>query len=148
MALLNGLSAIMVPICCDSLKGFGANWKYGVGTIPVIDVAYAENRKTAAGVEFTRSQFRKIQTHLEEIAGRTISDEEITAAVKVYNENRAALREFSSAAARHPEAVSPAARCARAQVAEFFLATTDIPWEHLGSTAACLTSRLRSGNPM
>jgi bcr-type benzoyl-CoA reductase subunit C len=116
---LNGLSAIMVPICCDSLKGFGANWKYGVGTIPVIDVAYAENRKTAAGVEFTRSQFRKIQTQLEEIAGRTISDEEITAAVKVYNENRAALREFSSAAARHPEAVSPAARCAAIRAGYF-----------------------------
>ena len=30
----------------------------------------------------------------------------------VYNENRAALRAFSAAAARHPEAVSPAARSA------------------------------------
>ena len=109
---LDGLSAVMVPICCDSLKGFGANWKYGVGKIPVIDAAWAENRKTAAGVEFTRAQFRKILAQLEEIAGQSVSDEQIAAAVAVYNENRAVLREFSAAAAKHPEAVSPAERCA------------------------------------
>jgi benzoyl-CoA reductase/2-hydroxyglutaryl-CoA dehydratase subunit BcrC/BadD/HgdB len=109
---LNGLSAIMVPICCDSLKGFGANWKYGVGeSIPVIDVAYAENRKIAAGTEFTRAKFRGILTRLEQIAGHEVSDEDVAAAVAVYNENRAVLRAFSAAAAQHPEAVSPSDRC-------------------------------------
>ena len=110
---LNDLSAVMVPICCDSLKGFGANWRYGVGeAVPVIDVAWAENRKLPAGVEFTRAQFRRVLARLEEIAGHGVSDAEIAAAVAVYNENRAALRAFAAAAARHPEAVSPAARCA------------------------------------
>ena len=116
---LNGLSAVMVPICCDSLKGFGANWKYGVGTIPVIDVAYAENRKLAAGAEFTRSQFRKILGQLEEIAGHTVSDEDIADAVTVYNGNRSALRAFSAAAAKHPEALSPADRCAAIKAGYF-----------------------------
>lgn len=117
---LNGLSAIMVPICCDSLKGFGANWKYGVGeTIPVIDVAWAENRKIAAGAEFTRSQFRKVLRRLEEIAGRRVSDADITAAVAVYNENRKALRAFSAAAAKHLETVSPADRCAAIKAGYF-----------------------------
>ena len=77
---LNGLSAIMVPICCDSLKGFGANWKYGVGEdIPVIDVAYAENRRIAAGEEFTRAKFRGILARLEQIAGRDVSDTDVAA---------------------------------------------------------------------
>ncbi len=117
---LDGLSAVMVPICCDSLKGFGANWKYGVGeTIPVIDVAYAENRKLAAGAEFTRSQFRKVLGRLEEIAGRKVSDADIAAAVAVYNENRKALRAFSAAAAEHPETVSPADRCAAIKAGYF-----------------------------
>ena len=116
---LNDLSAIMVPICCDSLKGFGANWKYGVGTVPVIDVAYAENRRMPAGVEFTRSQFRKILGQLEEIAGCTVTDDAIAAAVAVYNENRAALRAFSAAAAAHPEAVTPAGRCAAIKAGYF-----------------------------
>ena len=118
---LNDLSAIMVPICCDSLKGFGANWKYGVGTsVPVIDVAWAENRKIPAGIEFTRSQFRKVLGRLEEIAGRAVSDADAAAAVSVYNENRAALRAFSAAAARHPEVVSPARRSAAIK-AGFFM---------------------------
>ena len=109
---LNGLSAIMVPICCDSLKGFGANWKYGVGTVPVIDVAYAENRRLDAGVEFTRAKFRGIIAKLEEIAGHAVSDADVAAAVLCYNENRKALRAFSAAAAKHPEALTPAERCA------------------------------------
>lgn len=107
---LNDLSGIMVPICCDSLKGFGANWKYGVGTVPVIDVAWAQNRRIAAGSEFTCVQFRKVLKQLEEIAGHSVSDADIAAAISTYNENRAALRAFSAAAARHPEAVTPSAR--------------------------------------
>ena len=51
---LNELSGIMIPISCDSLKGMGANWQYGVKTVPVINVAYAQNRKIAAGDEFAR----------------------------------------------------------------------------------------------
>ncbi len=116
---LEGLSAVMVPLCCDSLKCFGPNWKYGVGTVPVIDVAWAQNRKTAAGEEFTRARFRRVQERLEEIAGKKTTDEEIAGAVAVYNEDRAALRAFSAAAAAHPEAVSPGERCAAIKAGYF-----------------------------
>ncbi len=116
---LAGLSALMVPLCCDSLKCFGPNWKYGVGAVPVIDVAWAQNRKTAAGEEFTRARFRRVQGRLEEISGKTVSDGEIAAAVALYNENRAALRAFSATAAAHPEAVSPASRCAAIKAGYF-----------------------------
>ncbi len=109
--MLDGLSAVMVPLCCDSLKCFGPNWTYGVGRIPVIDAAWAQNRKTAAGAAFTRARFRHVLGKLEEIAGRKVADGEIASAIAVYNDNRAALRAFSHAAAAHPEAVSPAARC-------------------------------------
>ena len=103
---LNDLSAIMIPISCDSLKGMGANWKFAVPHIPVIDVAYAQNRKIAAGTEFSLSQLVKIRRQLEEIAGHEISDADISAAVKVYNENRCAVLAFSDEAAKHPELVS------------------------------------------
>jgi bcr-type benzoyl-CoA reductase subunit C len=109
---LSGLSAVMVPICCDSLKCMGANWEYGVPDIPVINVAYAENRKIPAGVEFTVSQFQKIRRQLAELTGRDISDRDIAEAIAVYNENRVSLLAFTAAASRHPETVSPAARCA------------------------------------
>ena len=116
---LNDLSAVMIPISCDSLKGMGANWEYGVRTVPVINVAYAENRKIPAGTEFTRSQFRKILRQLEAISGKSVSDAEIAAAVAVYNENRAALRSFCAATAKHPEAVTPARRSAAIKAGYF-----------------------------
>ena len=110
---LDGLSGIMVPICCDSLKGMGANWQYGVGDkIPVINIAYAQNRKIAAGVEFTTSQFKKVRTQLEEIAGEAITDEKIAAAIQVYNENRRAILAFTKAAASHPKEIGACDRSA------------------------------------
>ena len=110
---LDDLSAIMVPICCDSLKGMGANWQYGTGgKVPVINSAYAENRKLKAGVDFTASQFQKIRKQLEEIAGHPVTDAEIAQAVAVYNENRHAILRFTEAAAKHPKEISPLTRSA------------------------------------
>ena len=106
----DGLSAVMIPLTCDTLKGMGANWKYGVKSIPVIDVAYAQNRKLAAGEEFTESQFRKIKGQLEDIAGAQISDEAVAAANKVYNDNRRECLRFTELAASHSKTVSPVDR--------------------------------------
>ena len=102
----NGLSGIMVPLTCDSLKGMGANWKYGVPGIPVIDVAYAQNRKMTAGLEFTESQFKKIRGQIEEIAGCKISDWALAGANRVYNENRVECLKFTELAAAHSKTVS------------------------------------------
>jgi benzoyl-CoA reductase/2-hydroxyglutaryl-CoA dehydratase subunit BcrC/BadD/HgdB len=106
----DGLSAVMIPLTCDTLKGMGANWKYGVKSIPVIDVAYAQNRKLAAGEEFTESQFRKIKRQLEDISGVQISDEAVAAANKVYNDNRRECLRFTELAASHSKTVSPVDR--------------------------------------
>ena len=110
---LDALSGIMIPISCDSLKGMAANWAYGVGPkVPVINVAYALNRRIPAGEAFTVSQFRKILSQLEEIAGHKVSDGDLRAAIRVFNENRSLCLRFTSLAGQHPELVSPAARCA------------------------------------
>ena len=110
---LDMLSAVMIPNSCDSLKGMAANWKYGVGEkIPVINVSYAQNRRLPAGEEFTVSQFRKILRELEAIAGRAVTDEDVRAAIRVYDQNRAALLRFTVLAGKHPELVSPSDRCA------------------------------------
>lgn len=116
---LDGLSAIMIPISCDSLKGMGANWQYGVKTVPVINVAYAQNRKIAAGVDFTLSQLRRIKAQLEDICGRAITDADIAAAVEVYNDNRAAICEFTAAVAERPGCISAVERSAAIKAGYF-----------------------------
>lgn len=108
----DGLSAIMIPILCDSLKGMGTNWEYGVKTVPVINVAHAQNRKCGAGVTFTASQYRKIAAQLGALNGCTITDEDVLKGIEICNANRKALRRFIAAAGQHPELISPAQRSA------------------------------------
>lgn len=105
-----GISAIMIPIICDSMKSMEPNWQCAVPDIPVICVAQAQNRKLEAGIDFTRSQYRIIQKKLENISGKPISDEAIANAVKVYNEHRLVMREFAQLVQKHPDKISVKAR--------------------------------------
>ncbi len=107
---LAGLSAIIVPMLCDSLKSMGPNLKYGVPDIPVLSLAFGQNRKIPAGIEFTASQFAKLRKQLEEISGTEITKEKLLSAIRIYDENRLAVRAFSAAAAEHPDIVSACMR--------------------------------------
>ena len=109
---LNGLSAVMVPISCDSLKGMGANWEAAVPQIPVLNVAYAQNRRLEAGTVFTESQFKKLRGQLEAIAGAPVADGALREAIRVFNEDRRAVLAFSEAAAKRPGLVTPSQRSA------------------------------------
>ena len=76
----------------------------------MIDVAYAQNRKAASGLEFTESQFKKIRGQVEEIAGCKISDWALANANRVYNENRTECLKFTELAATHSRTVGAADR--------------------------------------
>ena len=106
----DGLSAVMIPILCDSLKSMDGNWRYGVKNIPVIPVAHAQNRKTPAGAEFTASQYRKIMVDLESISGKTVSDADINDSIAKYKKRNAAVRRFIDLLAARPGAISCADR--------------------------------------
>lgn len=106
------LTAVMIPIVCDSLKGMDGNWRYGVKKVPVIPIAHAQNRKTEAGIAFTASQYKKVKERLEELSENTITDTAITDAVRVYNERRAVMRRFINVSRNHPGLLSPSARSA------------------------------------
>ena len=106
----DGLSAVMIPILCDSLKSMDGNWRYGVKNIPVIPVAHAQNRKIAAGAEFTASQYRKIIAALEEISGNTVSDEDIRESIVSYNKRNAAVRRFIDELSQRPRTLKPSER--------------------------------------
>lgn len=107
-----GLSAVMTPILCDSLKSMDGNWRHAVKDIPIIPVAQAQNRKTEAGVEFTASQYRIVKAKLEDISGQSISDEDVAASIRLYNKRNAAVRRFIDAAAAAPGIIKPSGRSA------------------------------------
>lgn len=105
----DGVSAIVIPSLCDSLKVVGENWKYAVKTIPFIPMTYPQNRKPEYGIAFTKAGYERVIRGLEQATGNTFDNEKLIASIKVYNEHNAAMRELAEVLAVHPE-VSAAER--------------------------------------
>jgi benzoyl-CoA reductase/2-hydroxyglutaryl-CoA dehydratase subunit BcrC/BadD/HgdB len=105
-----GMTAVIVPKLCDSLKCMGANWEYAIPDIPVINLTHAQNRKMEAGIEFTASQYRDIIGELARLGGKAASDKDVSDAAELLKKRRASLRVFTQLAAEHPEIITPRRR--------------------------------------
>ena len=97
-----GISALMVPILCDSLKSMDGNWRYAVPGIPIISVAHAQNRKIQAGAEFTASQYRIAFERLLEISGKNPIEADVAKSVASYMLRNKEVRRFMSELAKRP----------------------------------------------
>lgn len=95
----DGVSAIVIPSLCDSLKTLGQNWKYAVKGIPFIPMTYPQNRKPAYGVKFTRDGYIRVIRDLEAATGAHFSEFALAESNKIYNEHNAVMREFAEIAA-------------------------------------------------
>lgn len=98
-----GVSAIVVPSLCDSLKVLGENWKYAVPSIPFIPMTYPQNRKPAFGKAYTKAGYERVITELEKITGEKFDNQKLAESVKVYNEHNAAMRTLAEELVKHPE---------------------------------------------
>lgn len=104
---LDQLSAVLIPILCDTLKCLGQNWKIGVPQVPFIQVSHPQNVLIPAGTVYLAKIYRRVANSLEAIGGRKISDADLRSAIVTYNEHRATMREFAQVAAAYPHLVSP-----------------------------------------
>ena len=97
-----GVSAIVIPSLCDSLKCLGENWKYAVPDIPFIPMTYPQNRKPDYAADFLRAGYERVIGDLEKYLGTTFDDASLAESVKVYNEHNAVMREFADCCSRYP----------------------------------------------
>ena len=110
---LDQLDGVITPTICDTLRPMSQNIRVAMsGKLPCIFLAHPQNRRPAFGLQFTVDQYNHIKGELEKIAGKTITDDDLRAAIKVMNRNRAARRAFVKLAGQHPEAVSAVNRSA------------------------------------
>lgn len=107
---LDKLSAVLIPVLCDTLKCLGQNWKAGVKNIPFIPVIHPQNRKIEAGVVFLSKQYQKIAAELGKISGQEVTEAALQKAIEDFNKHRAVMREFSEIAAQYPDLISPLQR--------------------------------------
>jgi len=112
---LNGtydiLSGIIVPGLSDTLNCLAQNLQSGVKKYPTIFIAYPQNRFIPSGIEFLVNELTGIKKKLENIKGGEISEEDIQRSIKIYNEHKVAMREFSKLAASHPRSIKASDRC-------------------------------------
>lgn len=103
------LEAVIFSVPCDTLKCMSQKWNRPV---PAIVFAHPQNRKIAkdAANVFAREEFNIVKEKLEDILDVHISNKAIKNSIAVYNENRAACREFSDVAAEYAAVVTPSDR--------------------------------------
>ncbi|MDR2770634.1 MAG: 2-hydroxyacyl-CoA dehydratase [Clostridiales Family XIII bacterium] len=116
---LDGLSAVIMPSVCDTLRPLTQNFKSAKPELPLIFLAHPQNRKEGFGIAYAACEYRRVKAELERVADKEITDDSIAAAIRVYNENRAARREFVRLAGTHPRSVSPRGRAAALKSAYF-----------------------------
>lgn len=103
------LEAVIFSVPCDTLKCMSQKWNRPV---PAIVFTHPQNRKIAkdAANVFAREEFNIVKEKLEDILDVRISNKAIKNSIAVYNENRAACREFSDVAAEYAAVVTPSDR--------------------------------------
>ena len=117
---LDQLDGLITPTICDTLRPMSQNFRVAMeGKLPCIFLAHPQQRKPAFGLQFTMDQYQHIKTELEKIAGKTITDDDLRAAIKVMNKNRAARRAFVQLANEHCDVVSAVKRSAVLRAAWF-----------------------------
>lgn len=104
-----GVSAIVIPSLCDSLKVLGENWKYAVKDIPFIPMTYPQNRKPSYGIEFTKQSYLRMIADLEKATGKVFDEKKLTKSIEIYNEHNKVMRKASDVLAEHPS-ISPQER--------------------------------------
>lgn len=97
-----GLSAIIVPALCDSLKSLGQNWKYAVTDIPFIPMSYPQNRRCQAGPKFTKAGYERVIEDLQVATGAKFSDVALAKSNAIYNEHNQVMREFAELVGDYP----------------------------------------------
>ena len=111
--MLDGLSGYMTTALCDTLRAASQNWRAGVGNrIPLIFVSQPQNRATDFGRAYALESYMQVAHEVEECAHGIIDEANLGAAIRLYNEWRAAMREFVDLAGKHPAEVDARSRLA------------------------------------
>lgn len=105
-----GVSAVMMPILCDTFRGMSGAWRTGVKDIPLIGVIQPQNRDAKGSVDFLAAEYDEVRKKLEKIAGQPITDADIEKSINLYNEHGAIMMEFTRTANKHLDVITPKIR--------------------------------------
>ncbi len=99
---LNCLDGMLFPSICDVIRNLSGMWQMLFKDKYVRYIDVPQNFQDEVGGRFYIEEMQILREDLEKIAGRTISDADLNASIRVYNENRAAVRELYAYRAAKP----------------------------------------------
>lgn len=106
----NGISGVLIPALCDTLRCMTQNWRFGVSSIPMIPLVYPQNRTSPASVEYLISEYETVLTMLATITGQMMSEKALTESIEIYNRHNATMRKFAQVANNHLDIITPSVR--------------------------------------
>lgn len=115
-----GLSAVIIPALCDTLRCMTQNWRFGVPGIPVAPIVYPQNRKSPASVDYLISEYESVLTKLSTLTGQMMNEKALCRAIEIYNEHNAVMRDFAETANAHLDVITPRVRHAVMKSAFFY----------------------------
>ena len=115
-----GLSAVIIPAICDTLRCMTQNWRFGVPSIPMIPIVYPQNRTSPASVDYLISEYETVLVMLATITGNQMSEKALCAAIDIYNHHHAIMRQFNQLANDHLDIITPKVRHTVNKSAFFF----------------------------
>lgn len=115
-----GLSAVIIPAICDTLRCMTQNWRFGVPSIPMVPIVYPQNRTSPASVDYLISEYETVLTILATVTGQMMNEKALCRTIEIYNEHNAAMREFAQMANDHLDMITPRVRHTVFKSAFFF----------------------------
>jgi len=108
--IFDQMSAVMMPMLCDTFRGMSSAWRAGVKNIPLISFIHPQNRTDSGALEFLIDEYKSVQEKLEAIAGVKITDATLSATLDLYNTKNLVMREFCDVANDHLDIITPVVR--------------------------------------
>lgn len=104
------LEGIIIPTFCDTMKAILANWSIAVPNCKAIPFVYPQNRLSTGSKDFLIAQYQRFQADLEILLGCKIEPQNMEKAFAVYEQYRAAMRDFTELVNDYPITLNPKTR--------------------------------------
>ena len=99
---LDCLDGMLFPSICDVIRNLSGMWKMLFKDKYVRYIDVPQNYQDEVGGTFYVQEMQILRDDLAELAGRPITDADLNASIRVYNDNRAAMRELYAYRAAKP----------------------------------------------
>jgi bzd-type benzoyl-CoA reductase N subunit len=116
------LDGIVIPHACDSISRTYDVWKYTLN-LPYSHFINMPHATDDPSLDFYKAELNTFRRSLSRFAGGEISDQSLTQAIRLYNQNRAKVRELYELRKTSPPLISGA------EVTRLLVAAVSIPVE-------------------